>query len=74
MARNKIEELTGYDLVNHFSGAVGEVYTYGNFLCSSYDYSEGAIEELKTVITPYLEQLYTDKWCRYILEELEIGG
>ncbi len=74
MARNKIEELTGYDFMNDFSGAGSEVYTYGNFMCSSYDYSESAIEELKTKISPYLQQLNADKWCRYVFEELEIRG
>ena len=37
MARWKIEELTGYDFINDYNGPGSEIYTYGNFMCSSYD-------------------------------------
>ena len=36
MARNEINDLTGFDFVN--DGA--EIYTAGNFMCTSYDYKE----------------------------------
>lgn len=44
-ARNEIEEETGYDLCNDVV-AKGAIYTAGNYCCTSYDYSEEAVEEL----------------------------
>lgn len=37
MARNDIEEITGYDFMNDFAGTGSEVYTAGNYMCSSFD-------------------------------------
>jgi hypothetical protein len=34
IARNKIEELTGYDFINDFSWSWTEIYTYWNCMCS----------------------------------------
>ena len=73
MARSHIEEVTGYDFINDFSGHGTEIYTHGNFLCSSYDYSSEAVSELKEKIADHLDCLMQNKWCRYVLSELEIG-
>ncbi len=45
-SRNLIEEITGYDFINDYSGTGTEISTYWNFMCSSYDYSASAREEL----------------------------
>lgn len=74
MARNQIEELTGYDFMNDFSGSWSEIYTYGNFMCSSFDYSEDARAELIVKVKPHLQELLNDKWCRYLFSELGIGA
>jgi len=73
MARNHIEEVAGYDFLNDFSGSGTEIYTYGNYMCSSYDYSSEAILELKDKIANCLDLLMQNKRCRYVLSELEIG-
>jgi len=73
MARSHIEKVTGYDVMNDFSGHGTEIYTYGNYLCSSYDYSSEAVSELKEKIADHLDCLMQNKWCRYVLSELEIG-
>ncbi len=74
MARNHIEEVTGYDFMNDFSGTETEIYTYGNYMCSSYDYSIEAVSELKEKVANYLDLLMKDKWCRYVLSKLGIRG
>ncbi len=74
MARNKIEEITWYDFINDYSGSWSQIYVYGNFMCSSFDYSDSAIEELKDKITPYTELLQWDKYIQYLLSEIGIYG
>ena len=73
MARNHIEEVARYDFMNDFSGSGTEIYTYGNYMCCSYDYSSEAILELKDKIANCLDLLMQNKRCRYVLSELEIG-
>ena len=46
MARNRISNVLDYDFQNDFSGGT-EIYTAGNYLATSYDYSEEAKEELQ---------------------------
>ena len=72
MSRNKIEEVTGYDFINDYLGS-GEIYTYGNYMCSSYDYCDEAVSELKEKVSPYYSDLIQDKFCFYFLTELGIG-
>ena len=43
-ARNKIYQATGYDFINDSPG--GEIYTYGNCMATTYDYTEEARERL----------------------------
>lgn len=42
-------------------------------MCSSYDYSSEAREELKIKIQNHLADLRQDRLCSYFLTELEIG-
>lgn len=44
-ARNKIEEILGFDFLNEGSGR--DIYTYGNYCCSQYDSTQGLKDELK---------------------------
>ena len=73
MTRNHIEEITWYDFQNDNNLHSTEIYTYWNYMCSSYDYSSEAIERLKKHIYPYLLDLVNNKWCKYFLKELELG-
>ena len=73
MARNEISEVTWYDFLNDFSGSGTEIYTHGNYMCSSYDSSEEATEEFKEQVIPHLEKLKSNKWCQYLFSELELG-
>lgn len=45
MARNEISSILNYDFINDYQKE-GGIYTYDNYVCSSYDYDEEAIEEL----------------------------
>lgn len=57
-ARNEIEEETsGYDLLNDGDGSI---YTYGNYLDTSYDYREEDVAKLKKRL----------KKCRVVFSDL----
>lgn len=75
-ARNIIDEETGYDFINDYSGAGNEIYTYGNFLASSYDYSEEAVDQLRLEIENVSQDvqaiLLEDDMCKYFLSEVGI--
>lgn len=71
-ARTVISDTVDYDFINDFSGR-GEIYTHWNYLCSSFDYSDDAREELSHKVAPCLNKLLKDKFCGYFLRELEIG-
>lgn len=43
-------------------------------MCSSYDYSTEAVEELTTKTEKFMDEILEDKWCRYLFNELEIKG
>ena len=43
-------------------------------MCSSFDYSESAVEELKEKIAPYFDQLTSDKFTKYFISEINITG
>jgi D-mannonate dehydratase len=45
-ARTEIDELTGYDFCNDLSTNTTEIYTAANFMATSYDYSQAAVDEL----------------------------
>lgn len=73
MARNYISEITDYDFINDFSWSETGIYTHGNYMCSTYDYSENAKKQLSNKVTWKLDILVKNKWCNYFLSELEIG-
>ena len=72
MARNEIEQATGYDFMNDFSGTGHEIYTYGNYLGSDYDYGDEAVQELQAKIEGHHGELINSIWCRYVFEEIGI--
>jgi len=43
-------------------------------MCSSYDYSEGAIKELEQKVRPFFKELNECDFCRYLFSELGIGA
>lgn len=69
-ARNEIEEKTGYDFVNDCEH--GEIYTYGNFMCSSYDYKAEAIKELREKIKGIGVSEFSDN-TKYFLDEIGLS-
>jgi len=75
MAKNKIEDVTGYDFQCDFHGDT-EFYTYGNFMCSDYDYSAAAkddlIDKLDNLSTEQLRQLRESLFVCAFLDQVEI--
>lgn len=71
-ARNKIFETIGYDFANDFSGQGSEIHTVWNFMCSSFDYWNEAIDELARKTSSHIKELLDDKHCQYLFNELEI--
>jgi len=75
MAKNKIEEVTGYDFQCDFHGDT-EFYTYGNFMFSDYDYSAAAkddlIDKLDNASSDQLRQLRENRFVCVFLDHVEI--
>jgi hypothetical protein len=73
MARNYIDEIIGYDLLNDNNGSI---YTYGNYMDSSYNYSEKDVDDLQSKINQATQEqkdmLLTDDFVRFLFEKLEI--
>lgn len=70
-ARGKIEDVTGYDFINHQEQ--GEIYTYGNFMASSFDYPAGAITELHSKIKrAKAKRVDFDEMTLFFLKEIGI--
>jgi len=44
-SRNEIDNLTGFDIQNN-----ANFETYGNYMCSCFDFSNESLEQLKTVL------------------------
>ncbi len=71
-ARNRIYETTEYDLVND---GPGEIYTYGNFMATCYDYTEEARERLISEIANLditLREELLDEFLLRFLEYVDI--
>ena len=66
-ARNDIDELTDIDIMNDLSE---EVNVYGNYMCTSLDYTEEAKEETLNIIKEIKEEDLTDaiKWLKSELD------
>lgn len=43
-------------------------------MCSSFDYSENAVEDLKDNISMDIAELVEDKFCKYLFEQLNTSG
>lgn len=50
MARNKIDEVLKYDFLNDFTGDGSEFYVAGNYMATTYDHSQSAVDELKDIL------------------------
>lgn len=74
LARNKICEITGYDFIDDFNKSGSEIYTYWNYMCSFYDWSDAARGDLLDNVSNHLAQLQDDPFCSFLLTELEIEG
>ena len=76
MARNKTDEVLGYDFINDFEGDGTEFYTAGNFLATTFDYSQNAHDQLEKKIkgaTPeQRKQLLDDIFVKVFLEDVDI--
>lgn len=76
MARNKIDEVLGYDFINDFEGDGTEFYTAGNFMATTFDYSQNAHDQLEKKIkgaTPeQRKQLLDDIFVKVFLEDVDI--
>ena len=72
MARNDICEATGYDFLNDGTFSGREIYTYGNYMGSSYDYSDNALIELAEKVSGHHQELAESSWCRYLFSELDM--
>lgn len=75
-ARNKISEILEYDFLND---GEGDIYTYGNYLCSSYDSTETTKEELLKKFQDLTEcseeqktEILEDKPTEWFLKEIEV--
>ena len=76
MARNEIDSVLGYDFLNDFSGGGTEFYTAGNYMATSYDWSEEAQNELQKKIDDASkgekEKLKDDKFVKQFLEYVDV--
>lgn len=71
IARNEIEELTGFDLSNDAKGT--ELYVSGNYMCTSFDYGEEVIEQITQKLADNdvnIEDLSEE--CQWVLAEIAI--
>lgn len=76
MARNKIDEVLKFDIVNDIEGDT-EFYTAGNYLATTYDYSQKAkdqLEERFEMATPIqISKLKNDVFVRSFLTNIDFG-
>lgn len=66
-ARNDIDELLDIDILNDLDN---EVYVYGNYMCTSLDYTEEAKEELLKVLKKIKKSDRTDA-IKWLVAEIE---
>lgn len=76
MARNKIDSVLDYDFINDFEGDGTEIYTAGNFLATSFDYSQDAHDQLEKKIKDakpeQKKELMDDIFVKVFLEDVDI--
>jgi len=77
MVRNDIDSILSFDFCNDTNG---EIYTAGNYMCTSYDYDSLVIEELKDRLKQATEEQREQltetsdhfiKWCEYVDIDIE---
>jgi len=72
-ARNKISEVLNFDFLN--DGNLG-IYTYGNYMCSSYDNTEETKEKLRELLETATEEeraeILEDKATNWFLKEIGV--
>ena len=75
MARNKISEIIDFDIANDIIGGT-EFYTYGNYMCTSFDYSKEATdqleEKLRDASPEEIEELLEDNFVKVLLQDVKI--
>jgi len=76
MARNKIDEVIKYDFLNDFSGDGTEFYVAGNFMATTYDYSQSAVDELRQKLLKanknQLKELSDDIFVKSFLTDVDV--
>lgn len=74
-ARNKIDEVLSFDIVNDIKGGT-EFYVYGNYICTSFDYSSEATEQLeeklKEATQEQLDELKDDLFVKFFLDGVDV--
>ena len=74
-ARNKIDEVLDFDIVNDIEDGT-EFYVAGNFMATSYDFSEEAVDqlrnELKKASKTQLNELSDDIFVKSFLRDIDI--
>ena len=71
-ARSEISDLTNFDFCNDMKS--GEIYTYGNFMCTSYDFYEESLEQLKQVLKDRrVKQKLLSKKTQWFLSEIGVN-
>jgi hypothetical protein len=82
LARNRIEDVLCFDFLNEGQGR--DIYTYGNYVCSQYDNTQGLIDEIKERLENLdkedreqaIKDLKEDKVVNWFLEGIgfDFGG
>lgn len=71
-ARAEISDLTDFDFCNDTK--IGEIYTYANFMCTSYDFNDEAKEELECVLkNNAVKQEFLSKKTKWFLSEIGVN-
>jgi len=74
LARNEIDRVLGFDLLNDAKGNTIEVHY--NYMASSFDYTQEALDELQEVINKATKeqkkQLLENKVTKVFLEDIEV--
>ena len=74
-ARNKIDEVLNFDICNDMKGET-QFYTYGNAMCTSFDYSSEAQEQLqekiKNATREQKDELLEDVFVKVFLNDVDV--
>jgi hypothetical protein len=77
MARNKISEVLNYDFLNDTEHGQTEIYVAGNYMATSFDYSQEALDELQSKINgatgEQKDDLENDTITKIFLRDLDIS-